>query len=123
MSPLLWAALAAIFANLLVAGVAYGLTSAPSRHWAALMDWRKRTFTTAGDGCTCCSRWSVTVFCPSCEALRVLTPTATKAIEPETREKLRGIWEIEREHVVAFTPKHRAEHLYQKMRRTTGTVN
>lgn len=75
--PVLAAAIAALSANIFVAGVVYGLSATGQRQFAQLDAWRRRTFTTAGDECVDCRRWQLPVACLSCGRTRVLTATQT----------------------------------------------
>jgi hypothetical protein len=51
----------------------------------AIREWReyvwpllRKVFTKVGDhDCPCCSQWSQPIFCPTCQSVRVLTPTST----------------------------------------------
>jgi hypothetical protein len=68
-----------------VLGVILGISPLHRRALiASVTGWFRRTFTSAGDSCIDCARWSLPVACLSCGRTRILTATKTIATNGQT---------------------------------------
>ena len=70
-----------------------------SRVWT----WARRTFTNAGDGCTCrdCGRWQIAVHCLSCGRTQGLTVTSTLNTDEHAKVILANFEERRRRDALA----------------------